>query len=77
MVVCSVQLISSLDRKSEKVSSRCLLYFPAAVLVSQRHEGGTEHQYGGSTLDSKFVQIISSNIRTLGKRTDLEECLLF
>ena len=47
------------------------------MLVSQKHEGGTEQQYGGSTLDSKFVQIIWSNIQPLTKRTYLEECLLF
>ena len=51
-----------------KVTSRWLHFFLAAILVSL---GG--HQHGGSILGSvNFVQNISRNIWSLGKRKDLK-----
>ena len=51
-----------------KVSSRCLYYFPAAMLVSL---GGTPTWWLHTGL-CKFVQNISTNISRSGKRTDLK-----
>ena len=59
-----------------KVSSRCLHYFPVAMLVSL---GGTLTWLLHTGL-CKFVQNILTNIWSLGTRTDLklgEVCYLF
>lgn len=45
-----------------KVSFSWLHYFPATKL----------HQHGDSILSCKFVRNISTNIQSLGSRTDLE-----
>ena len=66
MFAWSVQIISDLD--IAKVSFRCLHYFPPAMLVSY---GGTSTWRLHTGL-CKFVQNISTNIWSLGKRTDLK-----
>ena len=65
MFVCQIPIISGLDDQS---ISRCLQYFPAAILV---YHGSTPIWRIHTGL-CKFVQNISTNILSLGQRTDLK-----
>ena len=64
MLVCSLQILCRQDSQS----SRCLPHYPAIVLV---FSGGTPTWRFRTGL-RKFVQNISTNIWSLGKRTDLK-----